>query len=296
MAADLAFAGHGRIQWDETFWIIYDRHFGMTDEFTRRVFRIILAKAALSRQFTAICETTVEILIDVVIDRLSDFARSAASITCHCGRTDTNGLDVFAALDRYHETPESLSTYLRRSDQLPPFDYLVDAYPLPRLPSIYSSEPVEPVPFRADSTFVSGRPGQNHIPPFFPPFPQRYTDDAADRAASVLTPAEEVRPAEGQSASIKQALGQLSVGRGADIPHTVRFGCELRELMTGDLLSRPAAVLRSPIYQVEGALGRDGPEMLPLKEAGHSMFFNAPTNDVEMILQPPSGNKRRDLP
>jgi hypothetical protein len=40
----------------------------MTDEFTRRVFRIILANATQSREFTGICKTTLEILLDVVID------------------------------------------------------------------------------------------------------------------------------------------------------------------------------------------------------------------------------------
>jgi hypothetical protein len=70
----------------------------MSDEFTRHIFRIILARAAQTRDFTSISEITLEIFIDAVISRLSDFARTAASIASHCGRTDTNGLDVFAGL------------------------------------------------------------------------------------------------------------------------------------------------------------------------------------------------------
>jgi hypothetical protein len=257
----------------------------MSDEFTRRIFRVVLAKAAESREFTGICETTLEILIDVVLDRLFDLGRSAASISCHCGRTDTNGLDVFAALERYRETPESLATHLRRPDQFPPFDYLVDPYPLPRLPGTYGAAPADRVPFRANSTFA---PGRGHIPPFFPPFPRRPADGTADVAGSGLSAAEEARRAEAQ------ALGQLSAGRGTDRPHTVRFDSELTKLMTGDLLSKPAAVLRSPIFLVEGAPARPDPEMLALRESGQTAFFSTQTNDVEAVLQPLTGNKRRD--
>jgi hypothetical protein len=259
----------------------------MTDEFTRRIFRIILANAAQSREFTEICETTLEILLDVVIDRLSDMARSASSVASHCGRTDTNGLDLFAALERYNETPDSLSQYLRRPGQLPPFDYLIDPYPLPRVLAAFAAPPV---PFRANTTFVGGK----HIPPFFPPFPRRDTDAA--REDSGLTAAEEARRAEGRTAAVKQALWQLSAGRGAVVPHAIHFDSELTKLMTGDLLSTPTALLKSPIYNIEGTKGRDNPEMLALREAAHTMFFSTQTADIDTVLQPFSANRRRDAP
>jgi hypothetical protein len=232
----------------------------MTDDFTRDVFRIILARIAQKKGFAFIAEFALEILIDVVIERLSDFARNAASITAHCGRTDTNGLDIFAALYRYRETTETLNHYLKRSDPFPPFDFLVDPYPLPRLPPFYSNDThTVPIPFRCNTTFITD-PDHPHIPPFFPMPPIHHTSDwpQLDEGASV-------KRRESHQQQVKQAVSQISAGQSADAPHAITFSCALDKLVTDDILTTTTAQVMFPLFHVEGIQGKKDPEVLDMR-------------------------------
>jgi hypothetical protein len=232
----------------------------MTDDFTRDVFRIILARIAQAKGFTFITEFALEILIDVVIERLSDFSRNAASITAHCGRTDTNGLDIFAALHRYHETTETLNHYLKRSDPFPPFDFLVDPYPLPRLPSFYSNDTYTvPVPFRCNTTVITDL-DHPHIPLFFPKPPIHHTSDRPQLYESAS-----VKRRESHQQRVKQAVGQISAEQSADAPHAIAFGCALDKLVTDDILTTPASQMMFSLFPVEGIQGRQDPEFLDMR-------------------------------
>jgi hypothetical protein len=260
----------------------------MSDEFTRHVFRLILARVAQQKGFTTISETALEILIDAIIDRLSEMARSAARITTRCGRTDTNGLDIFAALFKFQETPDSLSQYLRRPDQFPPFEFLVEPYPLPRLPRFFTSvapQPTQPtVPFRANTTFIAN-PANSHIPPFFPPPPNRYTYEHSIAPDPPLPDDPElVKRRENDQSQIKRALSDLSAGKGVETGHTVVFDSELARLIANDMFSRPTPLLESPIYQLEGVRGSQDPEFLPLTEVTDAMVAGEPTRDTPFML------------
>jgi hypothetical protein len=263
----------------------------MSDEFTRHIFRLILARAAQTKEFSSISETALEILIDAVIFRLSAFARTAASITSHCGRTDTNGLDVFAALSRHGETPESLSVYLRKGEHIPAFDFLVDPYPLARLPRLFSSPSQQSgtapaIPFRANTTFVPSQATSKHIPPFFPAHPSRYTYDRGVQPDPVVPDDPElVKKREADQALIKKALSQISAGRAADAPHAVDFECELTRMAGGEMISKPTALLESPTYALDGVRGREDPEFLPLSDLGEATLVGEPTRDQAFLLQ-----------
>jgi histone H3/H4 len=253
----------------------------MSDDFTRHIFRTILCRVAQEKGFGTISETALEILTDCTIERLSEMSRSAASITTHCGRTDTNGLDLFCALARFSETPETLATYLNKGDPFPPFEVLVEPYPLPRLPRFYAQNPMahaaqvqgapQVFPFRANSTFqIIGQPGRgrtNHIPPFFPAPPKEWTYDRPPKAdTSVEDDPELLRKRESDQERIKKALTTILAGHGPETQHAVRFDCELANLIANDLISMPTDLLESPVYQLEGVRGRVDPEFLPLTE------------------------------
>jgi hypothetical protein len=59
----------------------------MSDEFTRGVFRLTIARIAQQKGFTAISESALEIPIGAIIDHLSEMARSAARVTTRCNRS-----------------------------------------------------------------------------------------------------------------------------------------------------------------------------------------------------------------
>jgi histone H3/H4 len=260
----------------------------MTDEFTRQIIRIIIARVAQEKDFTAISETALEILVDAVIHRLSEIARAAAATTTHCGRTDTNGLDIFAGLFRFGETPESLAHYLRRANQVPPFEFLVEPYPLPRLSRLHtpSAPPTgqNTVPFRANTTIIAA-PTMRHVPLCFPPAPNRYTlDHRIEPDAAVPDDPDMIRRREADQNRIKRALAEISAGRGAEAPHAVKFDCELAQLIATDMLAKPTPLLESPIYQLEGVRGSEDPEFLPLTEVTDAMIAGESSRDAGFML------------
>jgi hypothetical protein len=229
----------------------------MTDNLTREVFRIILAGVAKEKGYAFIAKFALEIPIDVVIERLSDFSRNAASISAHCGRTDTNSLDIFAALHRYRETAETLHRYLKRSDPFPPFDFLVDFNPLP--PFYSNGTHRVPVPFCCNATVVTD-PDHPQIPPFFPMPPIHRPSDWRQ-----LDEGRSVERREFHQQRLKRAIGQISAGRGTAVPPAIAFNCALDRLLTEDILTRPAAQAMFPLFHVEAIQGRQNPEGLEMR-------------------------------
>ncbi|OHT06284.1 hypothetical protein TRFO_25694 [Tritrichomonas foetus] len=282
-----------------TLFYITSQHKSMSDEFTRHIFEIIIAKVAQAKGFTTISETALNILVEVAIERISQCARSAAQITTHCGRTDTNGYDVFAALSKFHENPETLASYINTCDSMPPFEFLVEPYPLPRLSRFYTTSNQSNqtnnniLPFRANTCFYSDTKSRS-IPPFFPPTPSRYTYDQTVQPDPMVDDQEMMKKHESDQNQIQQSLAQILAGRGTDQPHAVHFDSELTRLASNAIISKPTDMIDSPIYQIEGIRPDVDPEFLPLIEVTETTFANESQNirdiqNMSAILAIPQG-------
>lgn len=138
----------------------------MSDHFTRNIIKQILLRTMQNFGFQRVTNSSVEILTDVVISHLSKIAKEASLLTEHCGRTDTNGYDVFSALQRFHETPSSLLRYLKMPSikRVQTYEFVVERYPVTFQTDYYVRQnATQRHPFRANMQF-----GDSVIPPFFP--------------------------------------------------------------------------------------------------------------------------------
>jgi hypothetical protein len=262
----------------------------MTDDFTRHIVRLIAANVAQQKGFASISEAALDVFADAIIQRLTDYAASSASAATRAGRTDVNGIDVFSGLSRYDETPASLAAFLRDADPIPPFEYLIDPYPLPVLPRFYATFAAPPQtntpipPFRANTTF-SGTNADRNIPSFFPAFPKQYTyDHTIVPDPPMHDDPDIVKKREADQNRTKQALQLILPGRGADAPQSGQFACELTQLPQSEWLSMPTPLLDSPAYQVEGARTRHDPEFPPLIEMTEAMVASDATRDIPALL------------
>lgn len=230
----------------------------MSDKFTRDIIKIVVAKAAQRYGFTTISSTALNIFVDAVISRLSEYGRFAAKTTAHCGRTQSHGYDIFSSLYRFKETPETLADWLNGSVPLPNFEYLIDPYPFPKEGSTLYKHQVskDVIPFRANTTIV----GDGAIPPFFPPKPSDYTYDHQPDADEYFDSREDVaKRRERTQNQVKQSLNEMLAARGADAPHVVKFDSELTQLVTNEL-GRPEPIKDTPLLHREGRTRRPNPE------------------------------------
>ncbi|KAH0790842.1 transcription initiation factor TFIID subunit 8 [Histomonas meleagridis] len=245
----------------------------MTDEFTRQVIKMVIAKSAQSQGFGSISEVALEIFADVVIERLSNYARFSAVITTHCGRTDTNGYDVFSGLNKFRETPESLANYLNSMHTIPPFEYIVDPYPVSTMPKFYfhfSNFRIPKYPFRANYTEIPvlgpTPEGLTYIPPFFPPPP--------DQSIKVNPENRDKQPIDNQmmghfmenkQTPLQRSLYSLITGQENE-QTLVNIDCELTKLVSNELVANPNELLDSSLYSIERFQNvTNDPEMLPIK-------------------------------
>lgn len=270
----------------------------MTDEFTQHVMQIIIAKAAKEKGYISISEIALDILVEATIERLSAYARAAAEITTHCGRTDTNEFDVFTALYLYRETPETLSQYLSNSDTIPSFEFLIEPYPLPRLSKFYYTAKQQngtnttTFPFRANTSFVppqyTGRQQtqrQEVIPPFFPPLPSEYTYNQTIKPEPPYQDEKElIKRRESDQSLTKQALAQMHAGQSADTSHAVTLNCDLTSFVKNDFLSKPSNLFESSVSLMEGIRTSVNPEFLPLQSVTDNMLAETPTRDQQNML------------
>ena len=137
----------------------------MCDHFTRSIIKQIILRTMQNYGFQRVTNSSIDILTDVVITHISKISREASQLTEHCGRTDTNGYDVFAALLRYHETPSTLLKYLKLPSikRVPTYEFIVDKYPVSVHSDFYRKQNFDQKhPFRANMQF-----GDSAIPPFF---------------------------------------------------------------------------------------------------------------------------------
>lgn len=254
----------------------------MSDEFTRHIFEIIISKVAQAKGFSTISESALNIFVEVAIERLSQYARSAAHLTNHCGRTDTNGFDVFEALSKFNESPETLASFINSMESIPPFEFLVEPYPLPRLSRFYTtsnqsnqSEWSAILPFRANTCIPSYEKNSSSIPSFFPSMPNKYTYDQTIQPDPVGDDPEMNKKHEIDQNLIQQALASILVCRGNDQSHAVHFDSKLTKLASNNLISKPTEMIDSPIYDVKGDRPDINPEFLPLIEVKEDTFNNS---------------------
>lgn len=271
----------------------------MSDEFTQHIFRIIIAKAAQNLGFSTISETALNILVDVAISKVQDYAKSAAAMTTHCGRTDTNGYDIFYALFR-HENPKTLTDFLNGPSCIQPFEFLVERYPIPahiksnfyyrQLQEYSKSQPSEPIPFRCNMPIIPKEEKSkiSHIPNFLPSFPQEYTykTDQTPVDASFDEQAVEKQRSDDQK-QLQEAINRISSNRDSDGAHTPIMKPSLVSLMSNDLATRPTPLLESPAYVMDGIRPTYDPENLPL--------LNITEGDVEGDLNREQRNNIRIL-
>lgn len=254
----------------------------MSDDFTRHIFEIIISKVAQAKGFSTISESALNIFVEVVIERLSQYARSAAHLTNHCGRTDTNGFDVFEALSKFNESPETLASFINSMESIPPFEFLVEPYPLPRLSRFYKDNPNQTnqsewnavLPFRANSCIPSYEKSSPSIPSFFPSMPNKYTYDQTIQPDPVGDDPEMSKKHETDQELIQKALASILVCRGNDQSHAVHFDSKLTRLASNALISKPTDMIDSPIYSVECDRPDVNPEFLPLIEVKEDTFSN----------------------
>lgn len=254
----------------------------MSDDFTRHVIRVIVARVAEGCNFTTVSESALEILVDAVIERLSDYASTAGRIAAQGGRTQSNIYDVLTALSRYDESMETLTEF-HQSSYIPQFEFLVEPYPLPRFPKFYASQasnntqahgaPTPPsitLPFRANTTLThvqmqNGVPVKDkHIPQFFPNFPNMYTyDQTPARNDHLCDDKEAAMKRETDMRQMKGALKHI-LPRNTDQPHETNLNSELATLEGSHLISVPTNLLEAPGYMLTGVRCPDDPEFLPM--------------------------------
>ncbi|KAH0792567.1 transcription initiation factor TFIID subunit 8-like [Histomonas meleagridis] len=264
----------------------------MSDEFTRHIVKLIIARTAQNKGFTSISKTSLEILVEIVIDRLFDYGRSVADVTTFCGRTDSNGYDVFVGLNKFQETVDSLSSFLNAGSSVPQFDFLVEPYPIP-VPSKFfavstsNQQQKSTYPFRANTSFVVSNPGQGkryHIPPFFAPPPDPFTYDHTIKPDPQLSDEPEIiKRREIDQASLQVALAQILSGKGTDSQTSVNFDCELTKLTSTELVTKPTELLESSLYTLEGERPHVDPEFLPIKNFKDSDIIGGNRDTPNML-------------
>lgn len=275
----------------------------MSDDFTRHVMRVMIARLAEGYSFTSISEAALEIFVDAVIERLSDYASAAGRTAAHGGRTQSNIYDVLTALARYDESVETLADF-QASSYVPQFEFLVEPYPLPRFPKFYSDQvpktnqqhgppPPPPVtlPFRANTTLThvqvqNGAPlKEKHIPQFFPNFPNPFTyDQTLARNDQLADDKEAAMKRDSDQRQMKSALKHISAGRNTDQPHETNLNGELATLEgSQQLISAPTELLEAPVYMLTGVRCRDDPEFLPLLQVTDELGGETLNRDIGMM-------------
>lgn len=263
----------------------------MSDEFTKHIFEIIVSKIAQAKGFSTISETALTILVDVVIDRLTEYARSAGHLTNFCGRIDTNGIDVFSSLTKYGETPLTLTNFLNTNESLTPFEFLIEPYPLPRLSKFYtttnqSNQSNQPnqvgwnivLPFRANTCIPVLDQKTPWIPPYLPSIPSRYTYDHTIKPDPPYQDLEAMKRHDDDQNQIQQALAIMLSGRNDEKEQPIHFDSTLTKLQSTDLMSKPTKMIESTIYSVEGDKPTIDPEFPPMIEVNEDTFIGDETS------------------
>ena len=236
----------------------------MSDRFTRHIIRQIIISVARMFDYGSISETALNVLVGSVIYNLQKAARTAAALTTHCGRIDTNGSDLFFALARSNVHVDDLVQFYREHGrEFPQFEMIVDPYPVPCTTKTFPHPEIQgdntPLSFRAN---MGPRPNlqSRHFPAFLPQTPP------------TIPPVTETQPTPSETAAdnIKQEQQELQkmmpeILRTEDRNAASSVSLDLRLVQPGDLgtISVPTDLLASTTYKLEGERPIEDPECLP---------------------------------
>ncbi|EAY07031.1 hypothetical protein TVAG_311560 [Trichomonas vaginalis G3] len=261
----------------------------MSDEFTEQILKIIIAQTAQKCGFSTISETALDILVEAVIANIREVCTNSTRVTNHCGRIDTNGYDLFFALNNLpnRESVSTLTVFLSQADKLiTPFEFFVDNYPAfekninpfyeqqlkPQEQRPMNSEPKlweKPMPFRIYNPpeMKQSQGKQSHIPAFYPNFPNtytyQYTATPLPESAPDNTDAEARRSRDQNN--LQKEIEEMGKSQDNKSQQSVEFDSQLTQLLSNEMVRRPTALLESPIYALDGIRSEVNPEFLPLE-------------------------------
>lgn len=254
----------------------------MSDEFTEQILKICIAKAAQQYGFTTISETALDILAEAVIGHMKEICTNATRITIHCGRIDTNGYDLFYALNNCYnrESVFTLSQFLAQPEkQIPQFEFFVDNYPAfeKNVNPFYEQQlekntqtttpGMKSMPFRAynppETKESNGR--SSHIPAFYPNFPDTYTYNTPTPLQEPATDENIEKHRANDQNALQKEIEEMSKSQDNKSQQVVQFDSELTKLLSREMVRRPTALLESPIYELTGIRPEIDPEFLPVE-------------------------------
>ena len=243
----------------------------MSDAFTKSILKGIIAEFAQKKGFSSISRSSLEILVDIAIYYLSQIAIEASNIASNGHRSDVNGLDIFFALDKFHENPNTLSNYIN-SISLSTYPIYIDPYPLPYVSLFYKNQEkaADTLPFRtnmviafSDSNSSAINSNNLSIPPFYPAHPERHTLDSHYEPEStyIESEAEKNRNRENED-RIKKNLSELASSKTRDTAQSISLTSDLVQFSETGILSQPTSLIEAPIYSLDGVRGDIDPEVI----------------------------------
>lgn len=245
----------------------------MSDEFTEHVLKIIIAKVAMTKGFSTMSETALDILTETVIQYVKKVASETNKITTHCGRIDSNGFDVFNALNSTSsDSPATLCNFIQK-EQVPPFEFFIEKYPLPRLSQFFTyqisradgqKKNIKARPFRTHVPIKSNAEGtKSHIPEFYPDMPKGYTANSGKMIPEPQSNEDDKR-SDDQNKLKKEIDALSSSSSDAKRQQVIEFDSALTKLLSDELVMKPTDLLESPAYVLDGERPNIDPENLPM--------------------------------
>lgn len=116
----------------------------MSDAFTHQIFRTVLARRLKFFKFTSASESSLDVIVDATINRITEIAREASNRASGCGRTEANAYDLIISLNEYNIPFSELIRMTQDLNrfQIPPYDFLISPYPVVSNSSFYRSQTI----------------------------------------------------------------------------------------------------------------------------------------------------------
>ena len=261
----------------------------MSDPFTEQILKMVIAKVAKQCNFSTISETALNIFVDATIFYIQSISSKAGKITTHCGRTDTNGYDFFFAL--YHnanETPESLSHFLNRTTQIPPFEYSIYPYPLP-MKTEYNTDKIKPTstphPFRIYVPIRDKSGNCSHIPDCYLDFPPKYTYSQGNMVPEPSVDVQIEAQRSKDQKKLQEQIDAISQNSDTKMQQTIKFESTLTKYVSNELVRKPTELLESPVYILNGERKNIDPENLPREDITENDLPHDLSKDLKAQLK-----------
>ena len=236
----------------------------MTEEFTEQILKIIISKVAQQYGFIRISETALSILIDVIIERITDICEKTTKITSHSGRFDSNGIDLFLALSFYSETPETLADFINKTN-FPSFEYLIEPYPVINLPNLEENkENKDPISLSFRTNFLPNYKNlaNSHIFSCFPDLSSENNPNSNQNSNLNDNKKNNENRSEDEN-NLKKTLGSLLSNINENNSQSYKFDCNLKDLLENQIITQPTPLLKSPLNLMTGNRQELDPEHLP---------------------------------